>query len=187
VIVTCVRPEQFEMSRLTRGTVGLAEILTELEERTEQPGGADLVEAGEAPMLVDLARRLGAFGMRVELGFRGEIPLAASYDNRAIVIDMDVAAGSGTTTTLRESLRLRPELLKRLGWYYLRVRAFELEVPIPDETGDLPELTMGKPQLPPAAAAIEPAAPKPASLEPASDANATDDASATASDEVDRA
>lgn len=170
VIVTCVRPDQFEVSRLTRGTVGLAEILTELGERTDQPGGADPAGSGEAPMLVDLARRLASFGMRVELGFRGEIPLAASYGNRAIVIDMDVAAGDGApTTTLRESLRLRPELLKRLGWYYLRVRAFELfanpeavarriatalEVPIPDaDATDLPELTRGKPQLPPAAEA----------------------------------
>ena len=117
-------------------------------------------------MLVDLARRLASYGMRVEMDFRGEIPLAASYRNRAIVIDMDVASGSAAaSTTLRESLRLRPELLKRLGWYYLRVRAFELfanpeavarriatalEVPIPDEASELPELTMGKPQLPPA-------------------------------------
>jgi hypothetical protein len=29
-------------------------------------------------------------------------------------------------TSLRESLRLRPELLRRLGWHYLRVHAFEL-------------------------------------------------------------
>ena len=29
-------------------------------------------------------------------------------------------------TSLRESLRLRPELLRRLGWHYARVHAFEL-------------------------------------------------------------
>jgi hypothetical protein len=29
-------------------------------------------------------------------------------------------------TSLRESLRLRPEMLRRLGWHYLRVHAFEL-------------------------------------------------------------
>jgi len=29
-------------------------------------------------------------------------------------------------TSLRESLRLRPELLRRLGWHYLRVHSFEL-------------------------------------------------------------
>jgi hypothetical protein len=29
-------------------------------------------------------------------------------------------------SSLRESLRLRPEILRRLGWHYLRVHAFEL-------------------------------------------------------------
>jgi hypothetical protein len=29
-------------------------------------------------------------------------------------------------SSLRESLRLRPEVLRRLGWHYLRVHAFEL-------------------------------------------------------------
>ena len=28
--------------------------------------------------------------------------------------------------SLRESLRLRPEVLRRLGWHYARVHAFEL-------------------------------------------------------------
>ena len=28
--------------------------------------------------------------------------------------------------SLRESLRMRPELLRRLGWHYLRVHIFEL-------------------------------------------------------------
>ncbi len=29
-------------------------------------------------------------------------------------------------SSLRESLRLRPELLRRLGWHYARVHSFEL-------------------------------------------------------------
>ena len=97
-------------------------------------------------MLVDLGRRLASFGMRVEFDYRGRIPLAASYGSRAIAIDLDVR-GPAASQTLREQLRLRPELLKRLGWYYLRVHAFELfanpadvaeriavalEVPMPD-------------------------------------------------------
>ena len=28
--------------------------------------------------------------------------------------------------SLRESLRLRPDVLRRLGWHYLRVHSFEL-------------------------------------------------------------
>lgn len=134
VIVSCIRPEQLDLARLTPGVLALCEILTELDER--QPTGTAQTHAleGEAalrrPMLVDLARRLAAFGMRVELDYRGRIPLAATYGHRAIVVDMEAANREGVESasalTLRESLRLRPELLKRLGWYYLRVHAFEL-------------------------------------------------------------
>ena len=125
VIVTCVRPSEFDVSRMTSGTVGLAEILNELEQRTEQPGKGAALDATSAPMLVDLGNRLTSYGMRVEFDYRGRIPLAASYGNRAIAIDLDVR-GPSAAQTLREQLRLRPELLKRLGWYYLRVHAFEL-------------------------------------------------------------
>ena len=38
-------------------------------------------------------------------------------------------------SSLRESLRLRPELLRRLGWHYLRVHAFEL-FSDPDQVAD---------------------------------------------------
>lgn len=146
VIVTCVRPAEFDLARMNAGTIGLAEILTELEERTERPGQGRQVSPEDAPMLVDLGRRLASFGMRVEFDYRGRIPLAASYGSRAIAIDLDVR-GPAASQTLREQLRLRPELLKRLGWYYLRVHAFELfanpadvaeriavalEVPMPD-------------------------------------------------------
>ena len=125
VIVSCVRPEQLDLTRMTAGTIGLAEILTELEERTERPGGSAPLDEQRAPMLVDLARRLAAHGLRVDLDYRGRIPLAAAYGQRAIAIDLDPPR-LDRSPTLREQLRLRPELLKRLGWYYLRVHAFEL-------------------------------------------------------------
>lgn len=156
VIVSCVRPDQLDLSRMTAGTIGLAEILHELEQRTERPGQTEELDESHAPMLVDLARRLSALGMRVDRDYRGHIPLAASYGSRAIAIDLD-AHGMLASPTLRDQLRLRPELLKRLGWYYLRVHAFELfadpaavarriaialEVPLPEErmpvAGELP-------------------------------------------------
>lgn len=129
VMVTCIRPEQLDLGRITPGVLALCEILTELDERTLAAGGTNNSEDDHhRPMLTDLARRLASLGMRVHLDYRGRIPLAASYEHRAIVIDMEAARrGDDTSTlTLRESLRLRPELLKRLGWYYLRVHAFEL-------------------------------------------------------------
>lgn len=166
VIVSCVRPDQLDLSKMTSGTIGLAEILTELEERTERPGGIDPFDESKAPMLVDLARRLSVLGMRVDLDYRGRIPLVASYGPRAIAIDLD-AVDAEDAPTLREQLRLRPELLKRLGWYYLRVHAFELfanpesvarriavalEVPLPDAASDAAGT------LPPAASRSELAA-----------------------------
>lgn len=127
VIVTCVRADQLDIQRMSAGAIGLAQILTELAERTERPGAAAPLDEQRAPMLVDLARRLGSFGMQVALDYRGRIPLAASFGNRAIAIDLEGRErAGGQVTTLRESLRLRPEMLKRLGWYYLRVHAFEL-------------------------------------------------------------
>lgn len=127
VIVTCVRADQMDIQRMSAGAIGLAQILTELAGRTERPGAAAPLDEQRAPMLVDLARRLGSFGMHVALDYRSRIPLAASYGNRAIAIDLEGrVSAKGHVTTLRESLRLHPELLKRLGWYYLRVHAFEL-------------------------------------------------------------
>lgn len=166
VVVSCVAPGEFDPSRMTRGTLGLAQILGEIAERGE------LVPADEAareeatrrrledddhaaPMLLDLARRLHAFGMRVELAYRDRIPLVASYGGRAIAIDtdgLDAVVAADAQPTLREALRLRPELLKRLGWYYIRVHAFELfadpdgvarriavalQVPVPEEGREL--------------------------------------------------
>ena len=172
VIVSCIRPDQLDLSKMTAGTIGLAEILTELEERTERPGRLAPLDETKAPMLVDLARRLSGLGMRVDLDYRGRIPLVASFGPRAIAIDLD-AVDTEEAPTLREQLRLRPELLKRLGWYYLRVHAFELfanpesvarriavalEVPLPDAEG--------------VAAAALPAGSPPAAL----DAGATADA-----------
>ncbi len=80
-------------------------------------------EADGDPIIVDLAKRLRARGLEARLGYRGVLPLVASHGSRCAVIesDSDLLAAS-----LRESLRLRPELLKRLGWSYVRVHAFEL-------------------------------------------------------------
>ena len=74
-------------------------------------------------MLIDLARRLEARGLRTALGHRGKLRLVASRGGYCIAIDTDASLG---TMSLRESLRLRPDLLRRLGWHYARVHVFEL-------------------------------------------------------------
>lgn len=119
VIVTCFRPADVDDGRLKHGAVALAEILGEVAARRAEPPLPD----DSDPMLVDLARRLAARGLRTALGHRGKLGLVAAHGGTCLVVETDgVLAGR----TLRESLRLRPEVLRRLGWHYARVHAFEL-------------------------------------------------------------
>ncbi|MDQ1608576.1 MAG: hypothetical protein QOE16_1308, partial [Microbacteriaceae bacterium] len=55
--------------------------------------------------------------------YRGKLALVASHAGRAVAVETDLVVNQGS---LRESLRLRPEVLRRLGWHYLRVHSFEL-------------------------------------------------------------
>lgn len=118
-IVSCFRPGDIEESRLSGGMRALAEVLSETDR--DLSFRADNTHA--EPMLVELAERLVARGMVVLLNHGGEIALAASFEGRAVAVETDALLGRGS---LRESLRLRPEMLRRLGWHYLRVHSFEL-------------------------------------------------------------
>ncbi|MBC7401809.1 MAG: ATP-binding protein [Microbacteriaceae bacterium] len=119
VIVTCFEAQDIDEDRMHFGAIALAEILTDVTARNALDASTDDSE----PMLVDLARRLQSRGLRVALGHRGKLGLVASHQGMCLTIETDsVLHGS----SLRESLRLRPEMLRRLGWHYLRVHAFEL-------------------------------------------------------------
>ncbi|MFD1714461.1 DUF4011 domain-containing protein [Amnibacterium flavum] len=119
VIVSCFRPEDITSERVGHGVLALGEILAEAEARISQ----DPIPDDSDAMLVDLSRRLEALGLETALGYRGRVALVASYQGKAIAIETDGIVGG---MSLRESLRLRPEMLKRLGWHYLRVHSFEL-------------------------------------------------------------
>ena len=104
---------------MSHGAIALAEILAEVDARL-----ADIPLPDDSdPMLVDLARRLQHHGINVALGHRGKLGLVASHGGVCVSIETDAVLH---LSTLRESLRLRPELLRRLGWHYLRVHAFDL-------------------------------------------------------------
>lgn len=119
VIVTSFEPADLDDGRMKHGAVALAEILGEVNARgLQQP-----VPDDSEPMLVDLAQRLEARGLNVALGHRAKLGLVASLGGMCASIDTDAVLHR---TSLRESLRLRPELLRRLGWHYVRVHAFEL-------------------------------------------------------------
>jgi hypothetical protein len=117
-LITCFTPEEIELDRLDYGAKALAEILVGADSapHEEAPGDAE-------PMLIDLAARLQKRGLKVSLTHGGEIALAVSFGDRAVAIETDAVLSRGS---LRESLRLRPALLRRLGWHYLRVHSFEL-------------------------------------------------------------
>jgi hypothetical protein len=119
VLVTCFRSSDIDDGRLQHGAVALAEILEEIAERAVE----ERIPDESDPMLVDLARRLAARGLRVAIGHRGKLGLVAANGGTCVVVETDSVLLEGS---LRESLRLRPEVLRRLGWHYARVHAFEL-------------------------------------------------------------
>ncbi|MFT2815463.1 DUF4011 domain-containing protein [Leifsonia sp. A12D58] len=118
-IVSCFRPADIDDDRQRHGILALSQLLSQTEARGTEVSVPDASEA----MLVDLAGRLQRMGITVSLGHRGKLALAASHAGRAVVVETDVVVGR---SSLRESLRLRPEVLRRLGWHYLRVHSFEL-------------------------------------------------------------
>ncbi|MBG6239188.1 hypothetical protein IWX78_002167 [Mycetocola sp. CAN_C7] len=119
VIVSCIRPEDIDVDRMQHGIAALTEILRQPVQHVPTPPATD----GAEPMLLDLAERLYRQGLSVEVGYRGKLALVASYDGKAIAVESDPEVGSDS---LRESLRLRPDVLRRLGWHYLRVHSFDL-------------------------------------------------------------
>lgn len=82
------------------------------------------IKAGEPdPLLRDLSLRLEKLGLKVQLNFAGRIGLAVSFGAKAAVVDAD---WSLVGESWDEKLRIRPGLLRAMGWQYLRVHALEL-------------------------------------------------------------
>ena len=75
------------------------------------------------PLTLALARELRRLGVSVDVDYHGLLPLVAQHDGKAVVVESDP---EGRGESLRESLRLRPHVLRRLGWHYVRVHAFDL-------------------------------------------------------------
>lgn len=118
-VISCVAVEDLRDERLTPTTRALGDVLHLLE---SPPLGAEPLGDPD-PLLVDLAKRLEARGMTVELGYQGVIPLAAQYGGYCIALDTDQSLMS---MPVREALRARPGALARSGWHYVRAYAMEL-------------------------------------------------------------
>ena len=87
------------------------------------PDHAARLEDLADPLTLTLARHLRARGVSVDVDYRGQLPIVAQYQGKAVVAESD---SDTVRDTLRETLRLRPQVLRRLGWHYIRVHAFDL-------------------------------------------------------------
>lgn len=119
VIVSSIRPSAFDEGRLEHGAATLMSILGGLAGRARDARLEDLAD----PLTLALARELRRLGASVDVDYRGLLPLVAQHDGKAVVIESDPESRG---ESLRESLRLRPHVLRRLGWHYVRVHAFDL-------------------------------------------------------------
>ncbi|MBP2437274.1 hypothetical protein JOF34_001860 [Microbacterium amylolyticum] len=119
VVVSCVRPPDIDDGRFSNGAALLMGILRSYEERTKEPRSEDRAD----PLTRVLARELRRMGVAVEIDYRGLLPLVAQANGKAVIVENDPESRG---ESLRESLRLRPEVLRRLGWHYVRVHAFDL-------------------------------------------------------------
>ena len=118
-IVSCFKPEDLDSARIKHGVVGLSELLS----MEHPPPAAPSLPAERDPMIGELADRLEELGLEVAIDYRGAIPLAARYGEKAIAIDLDLGESGDS---LRDTLRLRPAVLRRLGWHYHRAQSFDL-------------------------------------------------------------
>ena len=95
------------------------EILGNIDESAPQGDLEDLAD----PLTRTLARELRALGIDCTLGYRGSLALVAKHGGKAVVAESDPEVHG---SSMREALRLRPQVLRRLGWHYVRVHAFDL-------------------------------------------------------------
>ena len=115
-VVSCYNFEDFAAGKLPENQLWLKDLIAPSFLSEARPGKPD-------PLLQDLALRLQKLGLKVELNFAGRISLAVANGNRAAVVDPDWAL---TGANWDERLRLRPGLLRAMGWDYLRVHALEI-------------------------------------------------------------
>ena len=119
VIVSSIRPSSFDDGRLEHGAATLMSILGGLAARQRDARLEDLAD----PLTRSLARELRRLGVAVDVDYRGLLPLVAQHDGKAVVVESDPET---VADSLREALRLRPQILRRLGWHYVRVHSFDL-------------------------------------------------------------
>lgn len=115
-VVSCYNFEDFAAGGLPENQRWLKDLIA--------PSFMSDVSEGQAdPLLKDLALRLQKLGLKVALNFGGRIGLAVSFAKRAAVVDPDWALVGDSWD---EKLRVRPGLLRAMGWEYQRIHALDI-------------------------------------------------------------
>jgi hypothetical protein len=115
-LVSALSEKDLNGVELEHGGDFLRELFAEPESVVDGIANADA-------MIDDLAVRLKKLGARVQRGLTADIPLVAAYSKAAAVVEADWNLNGENWS---ERLRLRPGLLRAMGWKYLRIHAFEL-------------------------------------------------------------
>ena len=117
-VVSCITSDVIPADGLSAGAHLLKVLLSSAEDGGHVPGDHD----GD-PMLGDLAKRLKRLGVRVDASFAERLPLVAAFaDKNAVIVPDWTLRGESWS----ERLRLRPGLLRAMGWKYIRVHSFDL-------------------------------------------------------------
>ena len=116
-VISCFGAEDIPEDRLSNGAVLLRDLLSSGE------AVRDPLDGLPDPMLNDLSLRLKKLGLRVDESLSASLPLVVSYAKQAAVIEPDWALKGSNRS---EKFRIRPGLLRALGWNYIRVHSFEL-------------------------------------------------------------
>jgi hypothetical protein len=117
-VVSCITAEVIPADGLSSGAHLLKTLLSSAEDGGHVPGDHE----GD-PMLGDLAKRLKRLGVRVDASFAERLPLVAAFaDKNAVIVPDWTLRGESWS----EKLRLRPALLRAMGWKYIRVHSFDL-------------------------------------------------------------
>jgi hypothetical protein len=142
-VLSCFRPEDLDVSRLSHGAVDFYELLDrEIAGNTDLGSPASRAAASEQalgadPLVADLGDRLRARGARVWHQYDGVLNMVAAADPmttigqddaeipRPVAIESD-GTGQYRRMSVRERSRLRPQLLERLGWRYMPLWTIEV-------------------------------------------------------------
>jgi hypothetical protein len=116
-VISCFSADDIPADRLSNGALLMRDLLSAADVEVEP---ADILAD---PMLNDLSLRLKKLGARVDESLSESMPLVVSYAKKAAVIEPDWSIRGDSRN---EKFRIRPGLLKALGWQYIRVHSFEV-------------------------------------------------------------